>query len=246
MSRAAPSSPCWIVADAHGGANEAADAALLALLDAAPARTSSLLILGDLFLAWLGEDRLLTAAQREVLERLRSFRAGGGRVDFVVGNRDYLARAQLDSSFDRVIEGEAILDLGGVPTLVTHGDRLDARDRAYHLWFALSRSGPVTALAKILPSAIATRVPAALERRLSRTNLQYKTGDLPIPALEALGRRARAAGAARALVGHYHHDRVLDVPGGVPVIVAPAWLDHRRILEVRPGGRLCSIAPLND
>ena len=48
---------------------------------------------------------------------------------------------------------------------------------------------------------------------------------------------------SRALVGHFHHDRTIDVAGGVPVIVAPAWLDHRRILVVGDGGALVSVRP---
>jgi len=72
-------------------------------------------------------------------------------------------------------------------------------------------------------------------------NPRYKTGVLPLGALEALGRRAAAQGAQGALVGHFHHDRLVGVSGGAPVRVAPGWCDHERLLVAEPGGPLRSV-----
>ena len=77
---------------------------------------------------------------------------------------------------------------------------------------------------------------------MRRANTAYKPGELPMRAIERVGRRAAALGASRALLGHFHHDRLLDVPSGVPVRIAPAWLDHRLILVGRPAdGALVSV-----
>lgn len=236
--------PVWVLADAHGGAREADDVALLALLDRAIPAKTDLLVLGDLFLAWLGPERFLSELQRRVVDALTRVRAAGGRVRFVVGNRDYLvAEGQLGRAFDEVLEGEALIDLAGIPTLVTHGDRLNPGDRPYLLWQAVSRHPSVLGLVSRLPAQTTRRLAGALEQRMSGANRRYKTGDLPIEGLLALGRRAAAAGARRALVGHFHHDRTLDVPGGVPVVLAPPWLERRRILVGQPDGRLLSVDP---
>lgn len=242
---ATPRAAEWILADAHAGASEEADRALLQLIDVAAARGVDLLILGDLFRSWLAPERFQTAFQRRILGRFRELRSAGRRVDFVVGNRDYFVEeGAAGGAFDEVFV-EGLRQVGGVPTWVVHGDQLNRRDRAYLAWRALSRSPPLRRLLDLLPSALVVRRAEALERSLRTRGERYKTGDLPMEALLALGRTAKAQGAARALCGHFHHDRVIDVPAGVPVVIAPAWLDQRRVLEALPSGSLRSIDPLS-
>ncbi|MCK6551972.1 hypothetical protein L6R52_39440 [Myxococcota bacterium] len=234
-------SATWILADAHGGQDPRIDRALVELLDRARGRASTLLVLGDLFTAWLGPARFHTPLQREVVARLEALRAHGTRVELAIGNRDYLMDALVGSAFDQLHDGEALVDVAGVPTLVTHGDRVNPADRAYLLWHHLSRSAAARAVLAVLPGAAGRALASKTERGLDATNQAYKTGLLPLGALEALGRRAASRGAARALVGHFHHDRVLDVAGGVPVVVAPGFVDHRRILVASTGGALASV-----
>jgi UDP-2,3-diacylglucosamine hydrolase len=235
----------WVLADAHGGASREADLALLSMLEAAIRAKQDLLILGDLFAAWIGLDRDLTNYQAEVIEALRKLRRSGSCLRFMVGNRDYLVReGQLGRTFDEVYEQDVLLPLGGVPTWISHGDLARHDDRAYRVWRAVSRSRPSTRLLQGLPGAIARPLAIQVERALRGTNRSYKSGDLPFDAIAELGRRGREAGARRAVVGHFHQDRVVDVAAGVPVVIAPAWLEHRRVLEVREDGRLRSIDPL--
>lgn len=233
-------SATWILADAHGGQDRTTDDALVELLGRARHRASTLLVLGDLFTAWLGPARFHTPLQREVVARLEALRAVGTRVELVVGNRDYLMGALVGSALDAVHEGESLVDVAGVPTLVAHGDRINPDDLAYHAWYRLSRGAFARGLLALLPGRAGRALAASTERGLDGTNQAYKTGDLPIAALEALGRRAARRGAARALVGHFHHDRVLDVGGGAPVVVAPGFVDHQRILVADRRGALVS------
>lgn len=234
----------WILADPHGGQDAEADRALLAFLDLAHTARADLLVLGDLFTGWIAKERFYSPLQREVIDRFRALRRAHLAVDFVVGNRDYLVKETLEGdAFDRVLDGATVLELGGVPTLIVHGDRTNPDDRAYALWRRISRSAPATLALSALPGSIGRRLAHGTEARLSKTNARYKTGTLPIAALEALGREGLRRGASRVLVGHFHHDRVLDVPGGAPIVLAPGWFEHRRVLVVRDDGALESWAP---
>lgn len=230
-----------MLADPHAGQDPAADARLLEVFGAAARAGADLWLLGDLFVAWLAPERFWTPRQRALLEGLEAVRAAGGRVDFVVGNRDYLCEALLGRVFDAVYVGEVVAEVAGQPTLLCHGDRLNAADWPYRTWHALSRSRPVTAALRALPGRLGQRLAARTERRMAGVNTRYKTGLLPLPALEALGRRAAARGARRALVGHFHHDRLVPVAGGAPVQLAPGWCDHERLLVAGPAGRLGSV-----
>jgi UDP-2,3-diacylglucosamine pyrophosphatase LpxH len=241
---ASRTAPEWILADAHAGASVESDRELDRLIDVAQTRGVDLLILGDLFRSWLAPPRFQTAFQRRLLGRFRDLRAAGRRVDFVVGNRDYFVEeGEAGGAFDEVFV-EGLREVGGVPTWVVHGDQLNRHDRAYLAWRALSRSPPLRRMLDWLPEQVVVGRAEALERSLRSRGERYKTGDLPIEALLGLGRKAKAKGAARALCGHFHHDRVVDVADGVPVVIAPAWLDQRRVLEALPGGILRSIDPL--
>lgn len=231
----------YVLADAHAGADPEADRELLDFLRGLGA--DELLILGDLFRAFVGLPRYWSPAQREILDALAELRARGGRVTFVVGNRDYLIQPAPALPIDLVIAERALVTLGGAPTLVTHGDRVDPEDRLYRLWHRLSRGRLARHLLDALPGRLGRRLTSGAERALARTNRAYKAGSLPLAALERLGREAAAQGAERALVGHFHRDETLAVPGAVPVRFAPAWLDHRRVLRVGPKGELESVDP---
>lgn len=223
--------PTWIVADAHAGANPETDAALLALFVEARARKAHLLIMGDLFTAWLGPKKFHTPLQARLLDELVLLRRAGGRVQFVIGNRDYLAEAQRGLAFDDVLGPESMVSLGGIPTLLHHGDGLNARDWSYRGWRALSRSGVSETFLGALPQQWGRRLVHRTERQMAPLNAGHKTGQLPRAALHALAARAQTQGAQRVLVGHFHQDTVLEA--AVVVVLAPAFADTGRILEVK-------------
>lgn len=231
----------WILSDPHGGADEPTDRSLLALLSRAEGR-ADLLILGDLFVAWLGPTRFHTSAQRQVLDAIRRVRASGQSVRFIVGNRDYLVDERSSADvFDHVYEGETLLKIDDVPTLVCHGDGIVREDWAYRAWRRISRGRTVSRALERVPGAVGRALASGAAQALAPLNRGFKTGALPLSAIEALGRRAFRKGAVRALVGHFHHGRTISVPGGAPVQIAPSWMDYRQVLVPR-GGELTPTA----
>jgi UDP-2,3-diacylglucosamine hydrolase len=227
--------PTWILGDPHVGHDRAADDALLALLRDAADQQVDLVVMGDLFVAWIARDRFLTDDQRRVVDALRAVRQAGGRVRFVVGNRDYLAGGLAGDAFDVVYEGEAVADVGGVPTMLLHGDGLNPEDRPYRAWRALSRSRIATALLERLPGRVGRGLARRTERGLRDVNTKYKTGPLPRAALEAVAARAAKAGARRVLVGHFHDDATIEAHG-VELRIVPGWFEHRFVLVASADG----------
>lgn len=229
----------WIIADSHAGQDPASDAALSRLIDQAASASTDLLLLGDLFVVWLGRPRFWTDRQQTIMRHIANAQSAERRTTFIVGNRDYLVTPALEPTyFDAIHADETVLDVGGVPTLVVHGDRTNPDDRAYANWYRLSRNAATTWILRHLPSAAGRGLAFRVEARLRPTNRPIKDGGLPMPGLFALGRRAKALGARRALIGHYHMHRVIDVPDGVPVIIAPAWYESRQFLRTTADGDL--------
>jgi UDP-2,3-diacylglucosamine hydrolase len=221
----------WVLADPHAGGDIEADRRLFELLSASESSTASLLLMGDLFVAWTGVDRFLTGLQRHVLGRLQAIRLAGGRVRLVVGNRDYLAERLVGTSFDEVLADEAVIDLDGVPTLVAHGDRLNPNDRRYLAWHRASRSRIATSLFERLPARAGRKLTSEIERRMRGTNLAYKTGAVPMDGIAGIAERAKARGAVRVLLGHFHEPQT--IAAAVPVVIAPGWIEHSVILDGR-------------
>ena len=141
---------------------------------------------------------------------------------------------------------DAELSAADRPTLLAHGDRINDEDRLYHLWHRISRNELSSTLIRTMPKNIAQQISTKLEEKFRSTNQAYKTGMLPMKHLERLSLRAKNDGVDQVVLGHFHADKTIEAKGGVPVIIAPAWLDQRKILIADTDGKLLSVNPLES
>lgn len=108
--------------------------------DLAP-QAEALYILGDLFEYWAGDDDLADPFHASVTGNLRQLAAQSTRIFIMHGNRDFLMDEQLATACCATLLADpTLLDLYGVPTLLTHGDALCTDDAAYQQFRALVRS----------------------------------------------------------------------------------------------------------
>ena len=239
------SRPLWILGDLHVGEDETADRDLLRLLAEAAAQQVDLLLMGDLFVAWLGPERFWPHQHRPVLEGLRAIRRARGRVRLVVGNRDYLAEALVGDVFDEVFTEPRALRIGDQSTWVLHGDGIVPEDRAYRAWRSISRSRWAAALLSALPSAWGRRLPVWMSRQMAPTNRRFKTNNLPASGLRAVATAAKAGGARRCLMGHFHTPADVTVDS-VRIVVVPGWAEHRTVVMVSDDGQFIAKSPWRE
>ena len=226
--RPAPPRLVALLADAHlsgpGGPAGPLVRQLLALADAGCRR---LVVMGDLFQAWVGHRHFETADIATVVTALRGLRRRGLRIDYVEGNRDFfLADSPYADAFDQVATEVAFED-GGVRYLAVHGDGLVKADWRYRCWRGLSKSGLSRRLAGRIPAALARRLVDSTERRLSRTNFKHRRR-LPEAAIRRYAERRLAEGHDVLLLGHFHVARAWPVPGG-EVRLLEAWFKTRAV-----------------
>ncbi len=159
------------------------------------------LFLGDCFGVWVALPGMETPAQGRFLAWVQVRRAAGRWVGLWMGNREYFLDRHA-AAFDLMGEGLG----GGLPEeglAFEHGDLINTTDWRYRLWNLLSRSGSLWICFRLLPSATAARIAAALEAKLRTTNRDYK---LAFPR-EAFIHAAAQAGARVFLTGHFHTDQ---------------------------------------
>jgi UDP-2,3-diacylglucosamine hydrolase len=228
----APIAPIAIIADAHLSGPGGPAGPLVAQLASLPAQgCRRLVLMGDLFQAWVGFESFETDDVRALVAALRDLRRQGVVVEYVEGNRDFfLAGGPYADAFDRVAL-ETTFEVAGVRYLAVHGDGLNDRDRKYRFWRWLSKSAPVRLLVRCTPRRLAHRMVHSTEARLSRTNFKHRAA-LPEAAIRAYAAQRLAEGYDVLLLGHFHEPRIWQVPGG-EVRLLDAWFRSRAVEWLR-------------
>ncbi len=162
-----------------------------------------LIVLGDLFDAWVGPRQRKARGWRELCGLLaRGWR--GRRVYLLHGNRDYLLESRFaEATGSVVVPGGLLLRRpGGRTLLCLHGDELCTRDHAYQRAKRRLRSAPMRKLVSGLPWFLTRRL-AARARAKSRTVVRAADPATLLPPPEALAAAAELHDGP-LLFGHIH------------------------------------------
>jgi len=217
-----------LLADSHLSGPGGSAGPLVDQLAALPAQgCDRLILMGDVFQAWIGARRFESDDIRAVVAALRALRAGGLRIDYVEGNRDFFLKDSVYAdAFDGVVL-ETSFTVDGVRYLAVHGDGLNDRDWKYRFWRWLSKSRPVRFLVLRIPERLAHRMVHGTEQRLSQTNFKHRAA-LPEEAIRRYAERRLAEGYDVLLLGHFHEGRTWAVRGG-EVRLLDAWFRSRQV-----------------
>ena len=208
------------ISDIHLSPHAPATAERFLAFLAGPARTAnSLAILGDLFDYWAGDDDLADPFNTRIATALRELSARGVALSFMAGNRDFLvgdafaAAAGLDLLPDPVVR-----DIGGVPTLLTHGDALCTDDADYQrfrktvrdpVWRATFLARP---LADRKREIEALRARSETEKRIKAAAIMDVNATAVVVALATQGARAMIHGHTHRQGRHEHRVGGMSCP----------------------------------
>ncbi len=220
--------PVWLASDMHLGPDVPATLeAFLAFLDAATADAAALLLAGDIFDAWIGDDQIDDAPPwlAEVLAGLSSAAAsipvylGPGNRDFLMGEK--LAKA---TQTHRLPEPVTLRTDAGM-FLLCHGDALCTDDIQYQQFRTMVRNPQWQA--QFLSRPIAERQAIALElRSRSIAEKSRKAADIMDVNQSAVEATLRDHGLTRLIHGHTHrpHRHVFEMSGQrCERLVLPDW-----------------------
>lgn len=112
----------------------------LSFLENRAPEASAVYILGDLFDAWVGDDDP-TPPNNKIRKQLKQLTGSGTKIYLQQGNRDFLLGNKFcEDTGVTLIDDFIVIDLCGVPTLLTHGDLLCTDDLPYQAFRAKSHT----------------------------------------------------------------------------------------------------------
>lgn len=193
------------ISDLHLSAHEPAVAARFFDFLAGPARSATrLTILGDLFDYWAGDDDLADPFNTRIAAALRALADSGVALAFMPGNRDFLIGNDFASAAGlQLLSDPCLREIGGIPTLLSHGDTLCTDDTAYQAFRNHVRTPAWREAFIARPLADRKREIEGLRARseLEKTIKPMALMDVNVEAVAAL---LQAHGARTLIHGHTH------------------------------------------
>jgi UDP-2,3-diacylglucosamine hydrolase len=232
--------PALLASDLHLSPDRPALASAFRAFCAGPAcAASAVYLLGDVFDWWIGDDQLRERFDASIAAAIRDVTRQGVPVLVGHGNRDFLLGARFaQATGAQLLPEQVVVDLGGTPTLLSHGDELCTGDVDYQRFRARMRDPATQRRLLRLPRFVRAAIARNLRRR-SRDATQLKPEailDVDPAAVEDAFRRF---GVTRMIHGHTHrpatHRLTVD---GVPRerIVLPDWHETARYVRVDERG----------
>jgi UDP-2,3-diacylglucosamine hydrolase len=226
------------IGDLHLDASRADDArAFERFLDDAR-DAPALVILGDLFEAWVGPAHAELAGARAVLDALARWTSRGAKLEFVPGNRDFLLGEDFERATRARVHARGFVGRSsGARILFVHGDELCTLDRGYQRLKSVLRSAPIGWIAPRVPRNLSL----ALARRLRTASVRAVASKPPAEKEQQAGEARRLAvlhGASAIVCGHAHRFRDEALEGGVRWIVLDAFGGERDLARVGEAGRI--------
>lgn len=217
MNKLSLPGPLWFASDLHlGPQTPGTSRAFLDWLGMAAGEAAAVLLPGDIFDAWIGDD-VAAAPPPWLAEVLQGLQAAAQRVPVWLGrgNRDFLmGQALADRVGAGLLPDGALLETDYGTVLLSHGDEYCTDDTAYQQFRAMVRDPQWQAqfLARPIPERIAL---AAQARGESMAANQAKSAEIMDVNAAAVEQALRTSGVRLMIHGHTHRPgrNVLSVDG---------------------------------
>ncbi len=217
MNSIAPPGPTWLASDLHLGPRTPVTAeAFYAFLRTAAAEAASLVLPGDIFDAWIGDD-IIPTAPAWLADILQAIKECASRIPVWLGrgNRDFLMGEGLAAAVGAKLWPDfALFKSACGPIVLTHGDEYCTDDTAYQQFRTMVRHPQWQAqfLAMPIPERLKMMRQA---REVSRMDTRAKSMEIMDVNADAVQIALRNAGVSLMIHGHTHRParHVLTVDG---------------------------------
>lgn len=183
----------------------------------------SLIILGDFFEVWVGDDDDAPIANR-VRELLYETSRRGCDISIARGNRDFMLGERFAADIGAsLLEDETLLTIAGQPAILLHGDTLCTDDQDYQRFRTMVHDAGWQE--EMMKKPLTERRELARQlRALSIDAASNKPEDIMDVNAEAVTDLMAAAGATLMIHGHTHRPDRHRLPGGERIVLGD-WTD---------------------
>ncbi|MBD9484466.1 UDP-2,3-diacylglucosamine diphosphatase [Pseudomonas sp. PDM14] len=207
------------------------------LAERAP-QAEALYILGDFFEVWIGDDAM-SPFQHDIARALRQLSDSGTRVYLMHGNRDFLiGQAFCREAGCTLLKDPSLIQVGGEPVLLMHGDSLCTLDVGYMKLRRVLRNPLTLFILRHLPLATRHKLARKL-RNESRAQTRMKASEIVDVTPEEVPKVMAAFGVRTLIHGHTHRPatHTLDVDGQpAQRIVLGDWDKQAWALQIDDNG----------
>lgn len=232
MSKLALSGITWIAADIHLGPQGPGTAAdFYQFLQQASQACDTLILCGDIFNAWVGDDQVRAPEPwlQEAMQALQAF-SRHKTLYLMRGNRDFLLGQRFATAVGATLLPDGLMiDASGFRFWLSHGDELCTDDRAYQRFRGIVRNRFVQAVFLACPLGWRQGI-ARYFRQRSRQAGQYKSPTITDVNVSACQQVLAEQGLSMLVHGHTHRPAIhRDEAAGCVRIVLPDWeADHHQ------------------
>lgn len=246
MNKLALPGRIWIASDVHlGPASPLTAAAFYEFLELAAKQADALLLAGDIFDAWIGDDVALLSPEPWLQEALARLQLTAERIPLWLGpgNRDFLMGIRLARHVGaRLLPESLLLQTDAGTVLLAHGDEFCTADSRYQRFRRLVRRPAVQKAFLALPLTLRRGIAKWARQRSMQAN-QYKSAEIMDVEPQAVAAALRSTGARTLVHGHTHRPgrHALSVDGlACERVVLPDWdFDHAAV----PRGGWLGVGP---
>lgn len=219
----------------------------LSFLKTIPGECEALYILGDLFEAWIGDDDPEPHHSR-VIRALAAAARTGLPMYFMRGNRDFLVGKTFSQTSGLTLLGDTYrFEIGGIPTLLMHGDLLCTDDREYQA-FRMMVQDPEWRRQFLDKSVEERRQLASVARAESRRRGSSKSPAIMDVNMESVQQTLQKHGVTRIIHGHTHRPGIHRFQGNngstCERIVLGDWYEQGSVLEINEAGIFLEQLPI--
>lgn len=231
----------YLLSDLHLSRHTPHLAAIAKAFFAGPARSAeAVYLLGDFWDVWLGDDDQ-SAFVRDIEGALRALADSGVAVYFMHGNRDFLVGKRFAARTGvQLLDDPHVAVIGGVKTLLGHGDRYCIDDHAYQRFRALSRTPQWQRPRLALPLWLRRWIAWRARRKSQALQAHHAAAGYIADVVEAACiEEMQRLGVRRLIHGHTHRPanhrlHLADGPG--ERIVLADWREQGEALAIAPDG----------
>lgn len=179
-------------------------------------------ILGDIFNTWLGDD-LIPAEFAPFVTQLQKLSQQGKLLYLMVGNRDFmLGKSFADLCGAELLADPTLIELGGKPVLLMHGDSLCIDDVAYQRYRRWVRNRFLQWCFLRLPQRFRQRISDKIKQQ-SKQQKQYKAAMIMDVNSDAVNQVMQQHQTSLIIHGHTHRPAIHQLAANVYRVVLGDW-----------------------